>query len=190
MANCLAPGYAKLAYHANGHDHVLTLPINPSGSGTGLSLIKKGGGTISRTDALTALLAVVVPLFHTTDSFSNVDWFLQADCDSAPVFQTSSTLVGIVGTSSAADQAWVQALITFRTQGGGRGKFQLMEGIMPADRRGASPTFDGYTQIQDLAEYLVSADSWIYARDNTYLAAALNLTTKINDELRKKYLLG
>lgn len=189
MANCLAPGYAKLDYQSNGHQHVMTLPVIPSGSGGSIVFEKKGGGTTTPLNAWDALADVLLPFFATGDSFNAITVFTQADCDSAPVFQYTSVLTGQNGTAGGSDVPWVQTVLTFRSQDGGRGKFQFMESNEPNNQHFALSSVSTGA-VHDLAVYLTSNDSWIAARDNSFLASALNLTSKTNDELRKKFLLA
>lgn len=186
--NCLAPGYIKLAYTSNGHAHTMTIPVKPSGSGVAMSVTEKSGVTEVWTTALEALLVLLAPFFHTTDSFDSAEIFLQADCASAPVFQDSYTPSGTTnGSNSAADTQWSQAVWTFRTQLGGRAKLTLLETSVALDAKLPYGSLSsGATKA--LFDYVTGSTGWLYARDNSYPNIGLNLVSKVNDVLRKKFL--
>ena len=186
MANCLAPGYLKLFYTSNGHDHVQTLPVKPASVSTGFALNKSGGGTITQVDFFAAWLDLIRPFFHTTDSFTGWEAFTQADCSHAPVFQNDGTFSSENGSSGSADVQWTQADFTFKTALGGRFKITLLETTQAPDQKSALAGLTG--SWGDLRDYLIGVDSAVWARDNQPPAIPLNFVTKTNDALRKKYL--
>src|SRR5664279_6541584 len=98
MPNCLAPGFVRFHYTSNGHQHTMTIPVEPLSVTSNFNVRCKDGSNVSQSDALDALIAVVAPFFHTTDTFDGADWFTQADCASVPVWQNAFPLVGDVGT--------------------------------------------------------------------------------------------
>jgi len=185
--NCLAPGFMRLFYESNGHNHQMVLPVIPNTVAPSFLLRKKGGGTISQSDAVVALWSVVSPIFADADTLSGWEAFTQADCASAPVFQNPGTAVGLVGSSGIADQQWVQAVLTFKTVAGGRGRFTLLEQANAQDQKASLSSLSA-TPVGDLVDYLTGADSWVVARDGSYLGLPLNFVTKVNDALRKKFL--
>jgi len=174
-------------YTSNGHDHVQTLPVKPVSSVDNFLLRQKAGGSINLADAVAALYAVWNPFFPVTDSISGFESYTQADCASAPVLRETGDAVGLVGTSVNANIQWQQADFTFKSSAGGRGIFKPLEATFDPDQKDALSTFTSGI-IFDLYSYLVGDDSWITARDNFYLQRSLNLVTKTNDALRKKYL--
>ena len=186
MANCLAPGYLRIAYNSNGHDHHMTIPVLPDGAAPNFLLQKKGGGTVVQATAISQLLTLLQPAFTASDHFTGWEAFTQADCDSAPVFQNGGS-ISTVGTSGGATVPWVQTLLTFKSVGGGRGKLLWLEGVS-ANNQHAALVPAGGTTLDAVADYVIGSSSWLVARDNTFMNVMLNFTTKTNDTLRKKFL--
>jgi hypothetical protein len=187
MANCLAPGFIRLFYTSNSHPHVQVIPVSPSGSGGSIQLTQKNGSLVDWDTAMISYVALARAIFHTADTFDSAEIFTQADCDSAPVFQDNMTFSGINGTQTPADVPWSQDVMTFRTVGGGRAKLQFMETVYAVDLHVPIPGGSG-SETDAIAAFATGSTSFITGRDNTYLAAPLNQTTKTNDQLRKKFL--
>lgn len=185
--NCLAPAYLKVYYTSNGHEHVMTLPVKNDGTGADFDLILYDDTTESQAEAMTDLVTLLQPLFNEADSFAGWEAYTQADCESAPVFRNAGTFTSIEGSNPSADEPWSQGVMTFKTSAGGRGRFQLMEGVFNPNSKLAAPTFTG--ALEDLRDFLVGNTSFIYGRDNGKLLLPLNWVTKINDKLRDKFLL-
>jgi len=186
MANCLAPGYVKISYFSHGEDHVLTLPVLPASVGLGFEVVRYNGSNVAVATAVAELLAILKAEYTSADEFTGWEQYTQADCSALPVFQGAGTLA-LAGTSGGTTAPYGQALLTFKTTNGGRGKFQWMEATQPPDQKVAIDiTGSGNPDL--LAAYLVGATSWIYARDNGKLVFPLNFVTKTNDKLRKKEL--
>lgn len=186
-SNCLAPAFAQISYTANGHPHVMRLGvINTNADVTEVN--DKSGTSIDADTALTSLIDLIKGLYHTSDEFTRVDWFTQADCESAPVWKRTYDFGGgLAGESSAADVAWGQAVLTFKTSNGGRFKLQLMESIILPNQKVALDAVGAGT-VTDIKEALLDDTDFVVGYDNGYPAAALNYVTKINDSLRRKYL--
>jgi hypothetical protein len=185
-ANCLAPGFFRLFYTSNGHNHVQTVGVDPTDSS--MATWRTSGGSTNAFDAaLDAYVALIAPFFHTTDVFTGAEVYSMPTCADAPVFKFAYDLNGGVnGTSSSADVDWTQCVLTYRTKAGGKFKLQLMETIIASDEKEALPTASAF--IIALNTYLLGAGDVLYARDNSFPGFALNLVTKVNDKLRKKFL--
>lgn len=185
--NCLAPGYIKLFYSSNGHDHVQTIPVKPASVVANFHVLTKDGTNIDMAAAMTAFYAVWSPFFTADDALTGFEQFTQANCASAPVFQGNGELVGLVGTGDPPNVQWAQADFTFKSTLGGRGLFKLLEGKTVLDTKAALGTFTG-DAIADMRDYLTGDASWFLCRDGGYLGVPLNYVTKVNDALRKKFL--
>jgi hypothetical protein len=185
--NCLAPGFIKLFYTSNSHPHVQTIGINPQNT-TGSILTTKGGTTNAFDAAIDDIVALFKAMIKTTGSYTGAELYTQADCSSAPVFRFAYDLGGAqAGTASGATQVYQQLDMTYRTQLGGRFKLMFMEGAIEVnDVKQPVGVYSG--AIAAINAYLASDDNVIYARDNSYSGFALNVVTKVNDALRKKYL--
>lgn len=185
--NCLAPGYIKIFYTANGHDHVMTIPCAPTDDVPNFDMEIRAGGNVDQETGIGELLDVVVPFFETATTFNGWEAYTQADCDSAPVFQNNGVLTSVNGTNVGAAADWYQATLTFKTFLGGRGRFQMMEGAFGANQHLPIVGIGGI--VEALSDYLTGTTTWVQARDNSNLKVPINYTTKMNDTLRKKYLL-
>ena len=187
MPNCLSPAYGQVTYTTNSHQHVMRLPLNNVDAD--VSHVYNKGHTSVPTDAsMLYFIELLAPLFANADSFSGVEYFTQANCASAPVYQRAYDFGGgVSGSSGVSDSAWTQAVLTFKTTLGGRFKLMLLEGGAVPDLKialsaGVSPAMNA------IRDYLVSSADIVAAYDNGYPAVPLNFVTKTNDTLRKKYL--
>jgi hypothetical protein len=185
--NCLAPGYIKLFYSSNAHDHVQTLPVKPASVAADFHVLTKDNTNITIDAAIADFYVVWAPFFFTDDALTGFEQYTQADCASAPVFRGAGTLTGFPGTSGGGATPWAQADFTFKSQGGGKGIFKLLEPNVAVDVKQALNTFTG-DRVADMRDWLISNAAWITARDNTYLSRPINYVTKTNDALRRKFL--
>jgi len=185
--NCLAPGYIKLFYSSNGHAHVQTIPVKPASVAANFHVLTKDNTNIDMAAAMTAFYAVWKPFFPATDSLDSFEQYTQANCASAPVFQGTGTLVGLVGTAGGANVPWAQCDLTFKSAAGGRGIFKMLENVLAVDSKTDLNSY-GASPEGDLRDYLIGSSSWFLARDGSYLSRPINLVTKTNDALRRKYL--
>lgn len=184
--NCLAPGYTKIAYTSNAHPHTMVIPVLPDGSGLAMHIKTKAGASIVWSVGVGALVALLAPMFDTTATFSGAEIYTQDDCASAPVFQDSMALA-IAGTNGGSAFRFQQYAFSFRSVLGGRGFIKLMESDWQGNDQKV-PYAAMEATPKALADYLTGTTSLFYARDNSYLSACLNGVTKVNDELRKRYL--
>lgn len=185
--NCLAPAYLRIFYSANSHDHVLTIPVINSGTGADFEVERYDNSTVDQQTAVEELLDLVVPFFATTATFTGWEAYTQLNCESTPVFKNPGTLSSVDGTNVGAAAAWYQATLTFKTALGGRGRFQMMEGVFGVNQHLPIVGLGGI--VEALADWLISDSSFVWARDNSRLVLPVNYTTKMNDTLRKKFLL-
>jgi len=185
--NCLAPGYIKLFYSSNAHDHVQTIPVKPASVGANFHVLTKDNTNIDMAAAIASFYDVWKPFFFTDDALTGYEQYTQADCASAPVFQGAATLTGFPGTSGGGSTPWSEADFTFKAAAGGRGLVKLLEANIAVDVKQALNTFSA-DRVADLRDWLVGTDSWFLARDGSYLSRPINYVTKTNDALRKKFL--
>lgn len=186
--NSLSPGFLRIKYTSNGHNHVMTLPVNPSTpAGAGTQLIDSSAALQLWTSAVADIVLILKALLKTTDTISSAEIWTQATPTSVPIFQASTT-VGVNGTSAAATVPWSQLAFSFRTTAGGRAKFVVLEGVNAVDFKYAAPLYSGNAAMQAVDTYLTGASSVVWGRDNHYIASGIQAVTKTNDALRKKYL--
>jgi len=188
MANCLAPGFIKLTYTANGHQHIQVVGIYPDNS-TGSILRTAGGSTNAFDAAIDAFVAKFAALFDTSSHYDGAELYTQADCSSAPVLQFVYDLGGpVAGTGPGTAKQWQQNALTFKTSLGGRFKLQFMESSISANDSKAALSSFSADGIANLRDYVLGSSNVLYARDNSWPAFGLNRVTKTNDKLRKKFL--
>lgn len=164
----------------------MRLPLNNVDADVSHVYTKAGASVVTDT-AIHSAVVLIAALFANADTFSGVEYFTQADCVSAPVYQRSYDLSGgVSGSSGQPDTAWGQVVLTFKTTLGGRFKLQLMEPSYAVDQKFAlSAGVD--VNVDALVNYLHTAADVVAAYDNGYPQLPLNFVSKTNDTLRKKY---
>jgi hypothetical protein len=185
--NSLYPGFVKIFYNSNGHEHVQTVPVQPYiGVGGGWWLTRKDGtpGAVWTTQIAT-YAALLRPYIHTTGAINRAELWTMASPTADPIYQDSVTLT-LAGTNATVATPYLQRSVTYRSQTGGLYRFILMETSEGRDLE-AYPPFSGIDLAT--ANYLVSGPSVVCARDGGFLVVPIRLLTKTNDQLRKKYLL-
>ena len=189
--NDLAPGYAKLFYTSAGRAHVQTLPCsyNPTTPTIGQEpvLDQQGGTTINAGAAISAWLTAVRAVFHSSTTFTAYE-FYQKSVNSDPIFVYGQDL-NIAGTSSTVNTPYAQAVLSFRTGAGNVMKTYLMEGAITVNQR-IPNRISAAVPYGAVVTYLLGATNWIVGRDNAFPISGIYITTKFNDALRKKGLLG
>lgn len=185
--NSLYPGFVKLFYNSNGHEHVQTIPVQPYiGVGGGWWLTRKDGtpGSVWTTQIVT-YATLLRPYFHSSSAINRAELWTMASPTSDPVYRETHT-IALAGTSATAPTPYLQRSVTYRAQLGGLYRWMLMETseVMNAE---LYPPFSG-TDLA-MANYLTGGTSIVCARDGSFLVVPIRLLTKTNDQLRKKYLL-
>lgn len=187
--NCLAPGFIKLFYNSNGHEHTMTLNVSPANS-TASILNTRSAGTQAFDAAIDAIVANFKGMFNVADHFTGAEVYTQADCTSLPVFRFAYDLGGpVAGTNAGADHQWQQCDLTFRSANGGKMKLRFLESAeQENDLKLANSAYSAGTAVRVVTDYLFFSGSVVTARDNSFPAFALNVVTKVNDTLRKTFL--
>lgn len=187
--NSLFPGFIRLFYNSNAHQHTMTIPVKPFFSGvTNEWFVEQKGqplGIAWKTilDTYANLLKVFIT---TTGDITRADLYTMSAPDAEPLFVDTEDL-SIAGTGSGSPQSLGQLTISFRSQNGGTYRLQIMEPATTAINAEQFPPFTGGTLA--LSNWMISSTSFLVARDGGFLVAPIRLLTKTNDHLRKKYLL-
>lgn len=186
--NCLAPGFIKLFYNSNGHNHTQVVCVSPANS-TGSILNTRSAGTQAFDAAIDTIVANFKTMLKTTDEYFGSELYTQADCDSLPVFQFAYDLGGpVAGTATGTTVPWQQLAMTYRTTDGGKMRLIFLEGAVEVNDV-KNPITDYATGgIKTVNDYLFFSGSVVTARDNSFPAFPLNVVTKVNDTLRKRFL--
>lgn len=186
----LGPGWIVLKYTSNAHAHKAILPCTFDGApspGLEPDLQKRVGGSIAATAAVSAYCNVAKVFLKTTDTFTAYEVYYKPTPTSATVFIYSATL-SVAGTSGGARAACGESVITFKTPEAGGLKLYLMEGSWTENVKTPLPVATG-DPVRDYTDYITGDDDWIVGRNNNFPLVPLFWTTKLNDHLRRKYLL-
>lgn len=185
----LFPGFVKLLYTNDTRPHVQILPVNVSTHAPGIepNFNQKGGDNDGMNNCIDSWMTVIRPIFNADTSFISAEYWNIAEVGDPPVFEFT-TAIGLNGTAVQPNLGLTQAVISLRPAGGGILKLYFMEGVMTPDIADAYPFTNA--AFQDIAEFLVGDTNWITARGGSFPLAPLRMTSKVNDALRKKYLLN
>lgn len=189
--NSLAPGFVRLKYTANAHQHVMTFGINlvNADNPEEVLVINKFGQETDLNSWLLGDFADALKVFYgTTDSLDEAEVWAKPTPESDPVFKALIPMA-IVGTAaSPAATIAIQGVLTLRAAAGGIGKVYLMEPRALVNIHDPRPFTDN--RVSGLGAILTTSASCWYARDNSYPVLALTWNTKTNDALRKKFILN
>lgn len=186
--NSLSPGFVKLAYNSNSHDHVMTLPVVPYGSvvpGDEPDFTRNDDNNLGMEDAINNFVDGIKHLFHTSTSFGIATFWSMPTPSSNPLWIYDYN-VSKVGTSSTSNVAYSQLVMSFRTNLGGLLKIYCMEGWVPVNTRDVPPWASGFVTVFNM---LSLSSGCIRGRDNGKVVTYINATAKTNDALRKKFVL-
>lgn len=189
-AHDLSPAYVQLNYTSNGHPHKALYPCTYDGSispGSEPSVVKRVGAPEPVSDAVTALVTLLKPFLDTSSTFDNFYAFSKPTPTSPPVLVWTGTL-NIAGTGSTAAIPAEEILFTFKTPTPGGLKLYLMEGIFLLNYQAPLPTTGSSPQAA-LNNYITGPDDWVIGRNGNFPLIGLKITTKMNDHLRRKYIL-
>nr|CRY96454.1 hypothetical protein [uncultured prokaryote] len=131
-----------------------------------------------------ALLTVLAPLFQSTTDFPLVELWSYAAGTFDATFRAAYDPVVSNGSAGTAIPAG-QAIITFRTAGGGIAKLSLMESNLTAGPDQSFPTAS--TPINNLASFMTVASRPWLGRDNTRFLVPKAYFPGQNEALWKKY---
>lgn len=188
--NSISPAYIELHYTSGGHPHTALWCVSLGAGftpGVEPELVCKVGSPVAAGTKITELITLLQPFFHTTDTFNNYFVFSKPLPADPPVFIWSGT-IGVAGSASAADTPCGEAVFSFKTPNAGGLKLYLMETIYANNLKDALPATTG-TPERALTDYMTGGNAFVIARNNSFPLIPLFLTTKLNDHLRRKYLL-
>jgi len=186
MPLSLAPGYAKLTYSGVLFPHHMTIPIKFDGTptpGTNPDLLTKGATTVDAETGIGNFVEVLRPFFNADTHFGLCEIHKVNATTGEDTFIYAFD-VGLVGSASGENVPTAQAVITFKTTGGGLYRLYMMEGNQGVNVKLYPPFSAGL--LDDLSDFVVGAGSIVYGRDNTYPFTPIAFITKINDKLRKQ----
>lgn len=191
MANFPGPWAVEIHYTVGGLNHSMLFScstpslINVGDDPNTIDLYQKGGGTASLTTSVNVLVTLFQPLFDTTSDFVSFDFWKYAPSSYDRVWY-SGGLIGLSGTNAGTYAPAKYRKFSFRTVGGGVAYITLLESIVDGNLQESYPFVSPASNA--IADYAVSATSWLSARDNSYFAVPLRLSDGQNEVLfRKRY---
>jgi hypothetical protein len=150
-------------------------------------IVAKGGGVTSASVRIIALVNVLAPLLKSTSTFDSYEAYYQPNPAVAPTFLWADS-VGLTGSSGLAIQPATEYVFSFKTSAPGGLKLYVMEGVTGANQRFAAP-FTVATPERDLNDFMTGSAAWVTGRNGLYPLVGLFATSKMNDHLRRKYIL-
>jgi len=184
----LFPNSITINYSSNGHSHKQVLPTGVvAGSAPAWTLPVRVGSPIDWRTCVEQYAALYAGLFDESSTIESADLYTYEATDSPAEYLASHPL-NVVGTNAAAAVAWSQLVMPFKSIGGNQLRLTAIEGVVPVNSK---ETFAGIpvAYLCDYLEYVLGDDDFIITRGGTFPAISLGYTSKINDKLRKRYLL-
>jgi hypothetical protein len=164
----------------------MILPVKYSGTpvpGVIPTLSNKGGLTGAADIVLDDFLDLFRAMFNTATQFGLVEMFSVPNPGDDPIFIKAFNTT-LVGASASPRISYGQAVFSFRTLEGGRLKVYAMEGTL-AVNQSFGPVLPVSVE-KTFADYIVSDDNIVLARDTSFPEVLLSLKSKTNDVLRKR----
>jgi hypothetical protein len=185
----LSPGYIVLQYAAHaGHVHKATFPVQwgetPEPTVEPV-LLKVGGGTALMSAGVDTLLTALSVMLHIGDAFQVASAWYKPTPTSDPTW-IYDYVSEIAGGSASVDISCLQSVWTFGTELGNLYRLFMMEGIGVVNVR-TNPPLTG--DLGQVAAAILDDDSIVFARDNSRPVRIISHVTKLNDHLRKKFLI-
>lgn len=186
------PYEIRIPYNVDGIQHELKLnaglaaasPVPVGGADPDDIILNARVGSVNLQEGVDALWGAIRPLMSSSALAGTYEFWRYPVPGAPAVFVTSGSLTvpnGSGGTYTPAQQA----TYTFRSALGHIGKIVLMEAVQAGNARApmnpAAPTAVG-----TLASYVISGDSWIIARDDSFLVAPLNESYGQNEAIFRR----
>lgn len=183
----LFPNSITIHYTTNGHDHLMTLPTGVvAGSAPGWTLPVKSGSPVDWRTAVEDLATLLAPLIVTASSIDYAELFTY-EATGSPAEFLAAHVIDQAGSNVGSPVPFVQAVFPFKAVGGNSLRFTLLESVKGANvHLPYTGITDGFEVIPD---FILSDDNWIKTRGGEFPNVSLGLTSKVNDKLRKRYLL-
>jgi len=184
----LFPNSITIHYTSNSHDHLMVLPVGVvAGTAPGWTLPTRDLATIDWRTAVDAFAVLLADLLSTSDSIDYAELFTYEATGSPAEFLAAHT-IDQAGTNVGSAVAWSQLVMPFKAVGGLSLRLTLMESVLVVDLH--EPYSAMVPQAQDIADFILSDDDWIKTRGDAFPSVSLGYSTKINDKLRKRFLLN
>lgn len=187
----LAPAFIVIKYTTTVNsvvlNHEMVVPVNVLvWNGDTTNLIRKGGTNAVWSTEMVTFVQTFDDMYHTSSVFTTFELWRQDSAAADPQLIATYAPVGLVGTSAGTTVQASGVCYAFRSLEDSAYRLMLMESNQAADQRKAYASLSA-TQKAPI-DYLLGANSPVYARSNSYLSTFGIYTTKTYDVLRKKRL--
>lgn len=189
MANSLSEGFVRLTYSNPYGVHHAMFPVNYDGTptpGTEPTVTLKDATTEGLVTAFAAFMVLYKVMFDSDVLFGLAEAYA-VDAETEERTFLYGWNVGIAGTSAGSITRDNMVTLTFKTVGGGVLKVVMMETNLTTGLT-YRPPFAVDSPWEDLASFIVSGESFLIGRDNTYPFAPISLKSKESDALRARHL--
>lgn len=185
----LYPGFIRILYTGNGHVHKATIPVRPTLDAGTWKLTKNDGTFYSPwTAAVDAYVLLLKAFLNTADEVQTAQLWTLASGDADPLY-VADHAIAAAGTSAVAAVPNGQATLIFRLDSGGLLKLHIMESSSAANIH-TFPPF-GAGSVENLRAHVMGAATGFFiGRDGGIPTSCTSFTTKVNDKLRRKFLLA
>jgi hypothetical protein len=184
----LFPNSITINYTSNGHSHKQVLPVGVvAGSAPGWTLPVRSGPAVDWRTAVEEYAALYADIFDTGATIDDAELYTYEATDGPAEFLALHPL-GIPGGAVAAPIDWAQVVFPFKAIGGTSLRLTAIETVLPVDVKESYAAISS-APVCALLDYILSADDFIITRGGTFPLVSLGMTSKINDKLRKRYLL-
>lgn len=190
----ISPAFIVLSYRSNGHPHKQVIPVSffhdtvpTPGSDPVDCQLHCQAGVVTFEDFISGLILVYAPVFKTTAAFLFAELYSKPTPDDDPLFISIREL-GVAGTSSSAESPYCRATYSLRSVSGGKASCVLMEGIFLTNVDDPAPIAAG--DRADISDFIKDVNSAWKARDGGYIVACSRFLTKVDNVLRKRYVLN
>lgn len=189
--NFPGPYVLKNFYSVDGREHVQQLNVVVSGTPDPgddmdtITFVTKSGGTVAADVAIDAWVELMKSMLATTSSSSwtrSELWKAQALSFNLDFISTYTT--GVTGTNAGAVVIASEIIWTFRTANGGSMRVHVLDTPFVYGTKDTPPF--AFSNLQDVADFVVSDDSWLYARDNSYAVSPVAFFPGQNEALFKE----
>lgn len=198
MTSSLFPGFIRVEYQSNGHLHEQVLPVKPFENITGGFGVEKPISPAQYAnwkDAVDAYIGIMKAFFVAGDTILSASLWTLDSPTADPLFVDEYSLA-VVGTGTSAVTPNSQLTVSARTNAGGLLRFYFMEGSFSVNTKATPPSYAGLgttatpaSAMAALRTFVIGTDNFIFGRDGGRPISFLRAFGKVNDILRKKFLL-
>ena len=187
MRNSLYPAFLEINYASQFGAHKLRVPTVPLTSDNGWQFDLRGlAASVNVEEAVGDFVGVIKPFFLASTTF--IDWTVfNMDTPEGIATPRNSGMLNVAGTSAASgmQNKAVQMTTTFRTDAFGIFKLVFLD--VPTSSFDRIATTAGYAQLAALVSYVTADVTFLAGRDGGRPNTFLQVSTTLNERLRRSY---